>query len=306
MDLKRIHQFVILAEALNFRRAAERLNMAQPPLSVSIQKLEKELDTKLFMRGAGGVSLTPSGQAILKEARQLLFHAGQLRETARGVRDGTGGELQVGFVGSTTYGLLQKLLALFRAEYPGVELVLHEGTSVGILRQLEDKALDVGLVRVPLVQATMATLVPLETDEYVAALPRGNRLSSKGILKLSAMAAESFIMYAPTHAAGLHATTMLACQQAGFVPRVVQQATQIQTVLALVESGLGVALVPSVMRRFVSDRIVYRPLADLPSSASIGLALAYMADSESAAASRFRTLSVRAFSQSHSRHRGEV
>src|ERR1700732_4337039 len=91
MDLKRIHQFVILAETLNFRRAAERLNMAQPPLSVSIQKLEEELDTTLFMRGAGGVSLTQSGQAILKEARQLLFHGSQLRETAKSVRDGTGG-----------------------------------------------------------------------------------------------------------------------------------------------------------------------------------------------------------------------
>ena len=300
MDFKRIHQFVILAETLNFRRAAERMNMAQPPLSVSIQKLEEELDTKLFMRGAGGVSLTQSGQAILKEARQLLFHASQLRETAKGVRDGTGGALQVGFVGSTTYGLLQKLLALFRAEYPGVELVLREATSVSILRQLEDKALDVGLVRVPLVQATMATLVPLESDEYVAALPRGNRLSRQGILKLSEMAAESFIMYAPTHAAGLHATTMLACQQAGFVPRVVQQATQIQTALALVESGLGVALVPSVMRRFISDRIVYRPLVDLPCDASIGLALAYMAYSESAAAGRFRKLAVRAFPLSRS------
>ena len=94
--------------------------MAQPPLSVSIRKLEEELGTKLFMRGAGGVSLTLSGQAILNEARQLLFHGSQLRETAKGVRDGTGGTLQVGFVGSTTYGLLQKLLPLFRAEYPGV------------------------------------------------------------------------------------------------------------------------------------------------------------------------------------------
>jgi len=304
LDLKRIHQFVILAETLNFRRAAERLNMAQPPLSVSIRKLEEELGTKLFMRGAGGVSLTLSGQAILKEARQLLFHGSQLRETAKGVRDGTGGALQVGFVGSTTYGLLQKLLPLFCAEYPGVELVLREATSVGILQQLEDKALDVGLVRVPLVQASRATLVPLENDEYVAALPRGNRLSGKGILKLSEMAAESFIMYAPTHAAGLHATTMLACQQAGFVPRVVQQATQIQTVLALVESGLGVALVPSVMRRFISDRIVYRPLMDLPPDASIGLALAYMADSESSAASRFRKVSVQAFPLSRSQYFG--
>jgi DNA-binding transcriptional LysR family regulator len=300
MDLKRIHQFVILAETLNFRRAAERLNRAQPPLSVSIHKLEEELGTKLFVRSAGGVSLTQSGQAILKEARHLLFHGSQLRETAKGVRDGTGGALQVGFVGSATYGLLQKLLALFRAEYPGVELVLREATSVGILQQLEDKALEVGLVRVPLVQASRATLVLLESDEYVAALPRGNRLSSKGILKLSEMAAESFIMYAPTYAAGLHATTMLACQQAGFVPRVVQQATQIQTVLALVESGLGVALVPSLMRRFISDRIVYRSLMDLPSDASIGLALAYMADSESAAAGRFRKLAVRAFPHSRS------
>ncbi len=162
LDLKRIHQFVILAETLNFRRAAERLNMAQPPLSVSIRKLEEELGTRLFMRGAGGVSLTLSGQAILKEARQLLFHGSQLRETAKGVRDGTGGALQVGFVGSTTYGLLQKLLPLFCAEYPGVELVLREATSVGILQQLEDKALDVGLVRVPLVQASRATLVPLD------------------------------------------------------------------------------------------------------------------------------------------------
>src|SRR5260370_24937724 len=260
MDLKRIHQFVILAETLNFRRAAEQLNMAQPPLSVSIQKLKAARDTKLFMRGAGGVSLTSSGQAILNEARQLLFHGSQLRETAKSVRDGTGGTLQVGFVGSTTYGLLQKLLPLFRAEYPGVELVLREATSVGILQQLEDKALDVGLVRVPLVQASRATLVPLESDEYVAALPRGNRLSGKGIRKLSEMAAESFIMYAATHAAGLHATTMLACHQAGFVPRVVQQATQIQTALALVESGLGVAFVPSVISPFIRTIIVYRPL----------------------------------------------
>jgi len=295
MDLKRIHQFIVLAETLNFRRAADRLNMSQPPLSVSIQKLEEELGTKLFMRGAGGVSLTLGGQAILKEAQQLLFHGNQLSEIAKGVGDGTGGSLQVGFVGSTTYGLLQKLLPLFRAEYPGVELDLHEATSVGILQQLEDRKLDVGLVRVPLVQPSRATLVPLERDEYVAALPRGNRLSSKGNLKLSEMAVEPFIMYAPAYAAGLHATTMLACQQAGFVPHVVQQATQIQTVLALVESGLGVALVPSVMKRFVSDRIVYRPLVDLPSDASIGLALAYMSESESPAANRFRELSVRAF-----------
>lgn len=295
MDLRRIRHFVTLAETLNFHRAAERLHMAQPPLTVSIQKFEAELGTKLFLRESTGVSLTASGRAVLIEAKKLLFHGNQLRESAKGALDGTGGTLQIGFVGSTTYGMLQKLLPLFRAEYPGVELVLREATSVAIMQQLEDNTLDIGLVRVPLLQPSRATLVQLERDEYIAALPRGNSLSEKGQLHLSDLADQSFVMYAPTHAAGLHSTAMLACQQAGFIPRVTQQAVQVQTILALVESGLGVALVPSVMQRFVSDRIVYRPFVDFPTAASIGLALAYTAETESPATNRFRKLASRVF-----------
>ena len=295
MDLRRIRHFVVLAETLNFRRAAERLHMAQPPLSVSIQKLEAELGTKLFARESSGVCLTASGHAVLIEARKLLFHGSQLIETARNVLQGTSGSLQVGFVGSTTYGMLQKLLPLFRAEYPGVELILREATSVGIIQQLEDRALDIGLVRVPLLQASKATLVQLERDEFIAALPRGNALASKGPLQLADMAGESFVMYVPTSAAGLHSAAMLACQQAGFIPKVSQQAIQIQTLLALVESGLGVALVPSVMQRYISDKIVYRPLLDIPPAASIGLSLAYIAETESPAAACFRRLARREF-----------
>lgn len=295
IDLRRIRHFVVLAETLNFRRAAERLNMAQPPLSVSIQKLEAELGTKLFEREPSGVSLTPGGRAVLVEAKKLLFHGNQLSEVAKSVLVGTGGILQVGFVGSTTYGMLQRLLPLFRAAYPGVELILREATSVSIIEQLADRSLDVGLVRVPLLQTSLATLVLLERDEFVAALPRGSMLAGKGLLSLADMAAEPFVMYAPTHAAGLHGSAMLACQHAGFIPKVSQQAIQIQTVLALVESGLGVALVPSVMQRYASDKIVYRPLVDVSPAITIGLALAYMADTESPAAGRFRQLAAREF-----------
>ena len=295
MDLRRIRHFVTLAETLNFRRAAERLHMAQPPLTVSIQKLEAELGTRLFNRDSTGVSLTPSGRAVLVEARKLLFHGSQLRETAKSTLEGTGGTLQIGFVGSATYGMLQKLLPLYHAQFPGVELVLQEATSVAIMQQLEDQALDVGLVRVPLLQTTKATLVQMERDVFIAALPRGSVLAGKGLLKLSDMQGEPFVMYAPTHAAGLHSSAMLACQQAGFIPRVTQEAVQVQTVLALVESGLGVALVPSVMQRFLSDKIVYRAFVDVPESASIGLALAYMAETESPAARSFRKLASREF-----------
>lgn len=295
MDLRRIRHFVVLAETLNFRRAAERLHMAQPPLSVSIQKLEAELGTKLFARESSGVQLTPSGRAVLVEARKLLFHGNQLFETARSALDGTGGTLQVGFVGSATYGMLQKLLPLFRAEYPGVQLILREATSLGIIQQLEDRALDIGLVRVPLLQSAGARLLQLEPDVFMAALPRGSALAAKGPLHLAEMAGESFIMYASTHAAGLHSAALLACQQAGFIPKISQQAIQIQTVLALVESGLGVALVPSVMQRYISDKIIYRPLLDLPPVASIGIALAYMAETESPAAAHFRKMAMREF-----------
>jgi DNA-binding transcriptional LysR family regulator len=294
MDLRRIRHFVVLAETLNFRRAAERLHMAQPPLSVSIQKLEAELGTKLFVRETTGVSLTPTGRAVLVEARKLLFHGTQLAETARSAEDGTGGTLRIGFVGTTTWGMLQKLVPAFRAEFPGVELVLRESTSVAIVQQLEDHALDIGLVRTPLLRTTTAALVPLEQDSFVLALPRGHALAAKGPLHMQDLAHESFVMYAATAAAGLHTAAMLACQEAGFMPRISQQAVQVQTLLALVESGLGVALVPSVMQRYASDKLAYRPLVDLPPGAAIGLALVHMPDTDSPAAMRFREVAARA------------
>lgn len=295
MDLRRIRHFVVLAETLNYRRAAERLHMAQPPLTVSIQKLEAELGTRLFERSSTGVALTPGGRAVLAEARKLLFHGGQLQAVAREVVEGTGGTLHVGFVGTTTYGLLQRLLPQFRAEYPGVTLVLRESTSVAILEQLEDHALDIGLVRMPLLRATTASLVTLERDNFVVALPRGHKLAERGSLHLSDLAHELFVMYNAGSAAGLQSAAMLACQSAGFMPTVSQEAVQVQTILALVESGAGVALVPSVMQRYASDRLVYRQLEDLPATTEVNLALAYMKDGELPAAGRFRDVAQRVY-----------
>jgi DNA-binding transcriptional LysR family regulator len=297
MDLRRIRHFVVVAETLNFHRAAERLHMAQPPLTVSIQKLESELGTKLFTREPSGVRLTASGRAVLAEARKLLFHGNQLATIARDALQGTAGVLQVGFVGTTTYGLLQKLLPQFRAEYPGVELVLREGTSVVILERIEDRALDVGLVRTPLLRSTSAELVPLEADQLVAALPRGHALASHGPLHLSDLAGDAFVMYGAGGAAGLHSAAMLACQHAGFVPKIVQEGVQVQTLLALVESGIGVALVPSVMQRYATERLLYRPLLDLSPAANVGISLAFLPQGESSAATRFREVAARVYAR---------
>ncbi|QHJ01711.1 LysR family transcriptional regulator [Xylophilus rhododendri] len=296
MDLRRIRHFVVLAETLNFRRAAERLHMAQPPLSVSIQKLEAELGTRLFDRSTSGVALTASGRAALAEARRVLFYNEQFREQASSAAQGTSGQLLVGFVGSTASGMLQKLVPQFRAEYPGVELILRESTSGAIMQQIVGDELDVGLVRTPLLESSTARLLPLERDCFVAALPRGNALAARAELRLADLAEQPFVMYTRAFAAGLHSATMLACQATGFVPLVAQEATQIQTVLAMVESGLGVALVPSVTQRFTSQKMVFRRLVDLPEAADIGLALAFKPERESAAALRFREMAAREYS----------
>ena len=295
LDLRRVRQFVVLAETLNFRRAAERLHMAQPPLSVSIQKMEAELGVRLFERGGtGGVSLTPAGHAALQEARRLLFHNTQLREAAIAAAAGTGGALRVGFVGSTTHGALQRIVRQFRAQCPGVELVLKEATSVRIMERLESREFDVGLVRTPLMVHAHANLTPLLSERFVAALPTGNPLAQRPELRLEELAHESFIFYARSDAAGLHAMAMLACQLAGFLPRVMQEATQVQTVLSLVESGLGVALVPSIMQHAANPHVAYRRIVDMPDAAAIGLALALHPDRASPAALRFKEVAARA------------
>ena len=295
LDLRRVRQFVTLAETLNFRRAAERLHMAQPPLSVAIQKLESELGTRLFERGgSGGVSLTPSGQAALGEARRLLFHNAQFLGAAHAAAAGTGGVLSVGFVGSTTNGVLQRIVRMFRAEYPGVELVLKEGTSEQICERVGSGEQDVGLVRTPLMITTRGRLSQLLTEPFVAALPLGNALTGQAEIQMEELAGEAFVFYSRRDGAGLHAAAMLACQRAGFLPRIAQEATQVQTLIALVESGLGVALVPSVMQYHPNPRVAYRPIANLSPAAEIGLAL-LLPEPSSAAAQRFQEVAIRCF-----------
>lgn len=288
MDLKRIRHFVVLAQAGSFRRAAERLHMAQPPLSVSIQKLETELGTRLFERGPAGVTLTTAGEAVLREAKRLLFYEKQVQAAAQDVVSGTGGTLRIGFVGTSTYGLLPRLLPAYRAQYPAVELQLTEATSVSILEQLHDGALDLGVVRAPLMVSTQATLLPLEQERLIVALPKGHFLAKRDTIRVQDLAGEAFLMYAEGAAASLRSLAMGACQRAGFVPRITQQAIQVQTLLALVESGMGIAMVPSVMRRYASGVIAYRDLEDLTPDASMALCLAYLPDAESPAAARFR------------------
>lgn len=301
MELRQLRQFAMVANTLNFRRAAEQLHMAQPPLSVAMRRLEEELGVRLFERKPRGVLLTAAGQAALRCARQCLALTDEMALTARAAAGGESGLLRVGFVGSATYSLLPRLLPAFCSRYPGVELVLHESTNLDILAGLEAHQLDIGLVRYPTVAGTAPIgraparslqFEVIERDVLCAVLPAQHPLALQRRVTLAELAREPFIDYASSKVPGLHALVLLAFQQAGLTPQVTQQATQVQTVLSLVESGMGVALVPSVTSRLAPRGLAFRPVKGLSKTAGIAIALAYDSLHESATASRFRSIAA--------------
>jgi DNA-binding transcriptional LysR family regulator len=260
VNLRQLHYFSVLAETSNFHRAAEKLNIAQPPLTVAIRKLEQELGVPLFIRTPRGVTLTPAGEVALSAARETLAQAELVRKAVRQSEAGDLGALAIGFVGSATSALLPRLIQSFRERYPKVELVLAEGTSIDISQRIEDGSLDVGLVRLPLRNSGRIVTHVVERDRMVAALPADHRLCRRARLQLADMANEPFLVHTPVSI--LRTTALAACQAAGFIPRIAQEATQVQTILCLVQSGLGVALVPSHSRRFLPSGVVLKALSE--------------------------------------------
>lgn len=299
MNLKQLRQFVALAETGNFHKAAEQMHMAQPPLSVSIRKLEGEVGGALFLRTPNGVLLTAAGRAMLADAREAIFHAQQCQHAVLAALQGEGGLLRIGFVGSATYSLLPRLIPSFRQRYPKIDLELTESTTATILDRLAARSLDVGLVRFPVLHHGVFQFTPLEKDEFVVAVSTHSELAQLSSIPLAQLATEPFIMYAQAAVPNLFAVAMLRCQQSGFAPRVAQEAVQVQTIVSLVESGLGVALVPGVAKRYANSGVRFLTLSDSAESLQIGIALATVKDNRNRLMESFSSHATQVTSQDH-------
>jgi DNA-binding transcriptional LysR family regulator len=291
MELRQIRQFAVLAETLNFRRASERLNISQPPLSHSIKLLEAELGVKLFERSTRQTQLTDEGALFLGYARRILQQADASLATLRSAKSGQSGFLKISFVGTATYSILPQLVFDFRSRYPGIQLVLHESVSTDIFTQLERNTIDLGIVRTPLVSPIPAStlLTPIEDDVLVLAIHRSHPLAHRKHLSLADLSAEPFISYS---APSLKAVIMIACQRAGFVPRISQEATQVQTVVSLVQSGLGLALVPSIAKRTGNTDVIFRYLTKAQGAISSSLEICYQPEWETPQARFFREMAI--------------
>lgn len=261
MELRHLRYFLAVAEELHFGRAAERLCIAQPPLSQQIQQLERELGFALFQRTKRRVQLTPAGQLFLEETRAVLSNLEKAAQAGRRVARGEAGWLGIGFVGTATYRVLPEALRAFREQYPEVELVLRELVSAHQLQALRDRRIHAGFAR-PAIEAEDILCERVLREPLLAALPENHPLAQQEQLPLSALASEPFILF-PQQLRPSYAELLLSiCEQAGFLPRIVQEAAKIQTAISLVAAGLGVTLVPASAENQHRHGVVYRPFAD--------------------------------------------
>lgn len=289
IKLAQIRQFVALAEAGSFHRAASVLNMAQPPLSVGIRKLEEELGTPLFVRGPRGVRLTSAGEVALVSARQTLRHIEEMRQAVRKSLVGERGRLRVGFVASATLELLPRLLIAYRAKYPQVELKLDEARTAELLEDVAQGRIDVAIVRTPVMTHAQVTIEQLQSDTLCLAVQKGSKWARRKRIQLGELRDEPFVVFSPDRVPSMHAITMLVCQRAGFVPKIAEEAGQLQTILCLVESGIGVALVPGVAAHQAGGFELIS-IGGEDENSAIGLGLVTSASAIGTAAQNFRTI----------------
>ncbi len=273
-----------VAEELHFRRAAQRLHIAQPPLSQQIQKLERELGVELFLRTNRRVELTDAGRVFLEEARRTLTNAGHAVDAVRSAARGEVGWLRLGFVGSVSYDLLPRLLSKFRERYPGVQMELRQLTTEEQMEALEKGDIELGIAR-ELEPANGLSVVPLLRERLFAALPANHPLACREEVGLAELARDSFITVPRREVPRLYDNFVYLCRTAGFDPKTTQEALQFPTILGLVSAGLGVAIVPAMVQVFRKTGVAYLSLTD--DEAVSDIAFAHRSGRESPVLSAF-------------------
>lgn len=256
-DLRQLEQFIAVATELNFRRAAQRLHMSQPPLSAAIRRLEEDMQVRLFERNRVHVRLTSAGEVFLREAQRTLDQARFAVEAAQRAGQGLSGVLRLSFVPSAALDLLPTLLRRFQQAYPGVRLVLSGESTEQEVARLRSEVIDLALLVPPLADSTGFELNLLRRETMILAVPASHRLAGHQSVKLSQLADEPFVSFSYAAGSGFAGAVLAACHEAGFSPRIAQEAPQFQTILTLVASGLGIALTPAALQAIRLNDVAY-------------------------------------------------
>lgn len=270
MELRQLRYFLAVAEELHFGRAARRLHMSQPPLSVQVARLEQEVGTALFDRSTRRVALTPAGRHLQARARHIVEELDTVRSEMRDFVDGLAGELTAGFVSSANYTVLPGVVQLFRASRPGVTLRLVPLTSGEQFDRLRDGTLDVGIVRDEVPQTPSDSSPALTTEvvfeeRLVACLPVGHPLAGRPEVSAEELMDVPMISYPRALMPGFVdrvAEVLGTSSRTQVVEEVVHQ----ETALGFVAAGVGMTILPESVRQLVPPSIVVVPLAGSPTT----------------------------------------
>ena len=261
MELRHLRYFLTLADELHFGRAAQRLAISQPPLSVAIQQLEAEVGAPLFMRNSRGVQLTAAGQALVPAAQAAIDGAAQALHAARDAASGQVGRLSVGFAGTMLYRGLPQMLRRFQAEHARLQLTLRELSSSEQIVELQHARLDAGFAHVSHAPAGLAAQL-VSSQPFVACVPAAHALARKRTLPLDALAPEPLALVSRSVSPDYHARIVGACQAAGFTPQPLHEMQHWLSVVSLVSQGLAVALVPAALQQAQLAGAAFVPVKD--------------------------------------------
>ncbi|NEA25976.1 LysR substrate-binding domain-containing protein [Actinomadura bangladeshensis] len=276
MDLRHLRYFVAVAEELHFGRAAERLTMAQPPLSQAIRRLETELGVELFHRSTRRVDLTDAGRAYLARARKILGEVDEAAHEARLVAAGAVGHLAIGCVGSATYSLLPALSRGLSLELPGVDFSFRGEMLVpDQAAALRAGEIDLALLRPPIADLSL-TVLPLRRDRLVVAVPADHALAAVRQPSVTDLADADLIVHSADRRSVMYDVVLGLFRDAGVEPRIRHEVAETSTLITLVAGGLGVAVVPEPVTALALEGVAYRPLAS--PAVDVELAIAHRTD----------------------------
>lgn len=263
MELRHLRYFVAVAEALNFRKAAEHVHIEQSPLSQQIRNLERELGVDLFTRTKRRVALTHAGKIFLADAKAILSRSNDSVERVRRASRGAIGALSITYLTSMTNELVDQVIQAFRARHPDVALGFSDLVPAAILEAVDQRTADVGFLR-GIFPHEELVVEDLGAEPLIVIMPKGHRLANKATLVGEDLAEESFVMVPDEGAMGYNDVIRSYCLEHGFMPRLCAEGNQMQSVIWLVHVGLGLSLIPESLKCLHRENIVYRELRDPP------------------------------------------
>jgi DNA-binding transcriptional LysR family regulator len=292
MELRHLRYFVAVAEELHFTRAAERLGIKQPPLSLQIRQLEHEMGAPLFHRLTRGVELTEAGALLLVEARQILDHVQRAKASVQSRARGETGRIHLGFAGATYFQpLVPTVIRAYREHYPRVVLSPEQSNTPQLVAGLRSGEIDIAFVRPPISDAEGLAIEPLVEEPMLIVLPASHPQAGNCSMPLEALARESLILFPRAIGPGLYDAVIASCQRAGFSPKLGQEAPQISSIVHMVAAGFGVSIVPQSIKQIHAEGVVYMSIeGDVPHTP---ISLAYRSDDHGTVVRNFVALARR-------------